>query len=365
MPDQYEPAGYCPSCGYRVDPGRCPECGTEVRRPRKRSPQVTRRRWALGILIVVALAAGAGTIYHYRVPLAVRYWPAWHITQLSNKPGWLARWACEVYSCQLMERLNAEEAAYQQREIAIRAELETLGAHDWAGEYLTHGGNGGSSLLLAPASGFVFRSDSCESYELNHGDIVQVDSDAIILRPAIDPDAYGIGPSQNLIRAIWRGRKFLIQQTELERFLNDVNSRDPGAPAWYMCRNGDPTQDEPKWPKLPPAYNARVLRESLEAQVVGVGTPRVTTGNCVELLITIDAGSDKRAYPGMRLYTRESGELSALTLRTVRPTESEGTYVNCDVTADSEWLPKAGWHFAALGYFIGPHEGFEFELLAP
>jgi hypothetical protein len=26
----YKPAGYCPHCGYAIDPGVCPECGKNV-----------------------------------------------------------------------------------------------------------------------------------------------------------------------------------------------------------------------------------------------------------------------------------------------------------------------------------------------
>ncbi len=28
--EAYQPKGYCPGCGYQIDPGRCSECGLEV-----------------------------------------------------------------------------------------------------------------------------------------------------------------------------------------------------------------------------------------------------------------------------------------------------------------------------------------------
>jgi len=33
MAETYQPIGFCPGCGYKMDAGTCPECGREVPEP--------------------------------------------------------------------------------------------------------------------------------------------------------------------------------------------------------------------------------------------------------------------------------------------------------------------------------------------
>lgn len=65
MPEQaYQPAGYCPQCGYAMDGGRCPECGSQVPPGRLAAvpPRLRRRRrvrQALVLALLVAVPYGA------------------------------------------------------------------------------------------------------------------------------------------------------------------------------------------------------------------------------------------------------------------------------------------------------------------
>lgn len=82
--ETHTPAGYCPCCGYRIDPGRCPECGKLVSAktllripPRKR---FRRRAITLAIVILAAaLLGGADRLvssgaWRRYVPTAVLLW---------------------------------------------------------------------------------------------------------------------------------------------------------------------------------------------------------------------------------------------------------------------------------------------------
>lgn len=64
----FQPAGYCPTCGYPLDPGKCPECGRFVRHYElaRVPPQVVRRRrvrWALTLIVCTAVLYGGYRFY--------------------------------------------------------------------------------------------------------------------------------------------------------------------------------------------------------------------------------------------------------------------------------------------------------------
>lgn len=60
MPDTpYRPVGFCPRCGYAIDPGECPECGQLVppKRIAKSPPALRRRRLLARATFLAAFAA--------------------------------------------------------------------------------------------------------------------------------------------------------------------------------------------------------------------------------------------------------------------------------------------------------------------
>ncbi len=62
----YQPAGFCPRCGYALDPGRCPECGSVVTakdmRPRqaRMSKRARRLLFTAGLAFALFVAVGVG-----------------------------------------------------------------------------------------------------------------------------------------------------------------------------------------------------------------------------------------------------------------------------------------------------------------
>src|SRR5262245_11234809 len=71
---------------------------------------------------------------------------------------------------------DAEQAANLKRD-QIRAEVEKLGAHPWAGEYYAGDGLGVNTVvLLAPKAGYVFEWHGCLGlYDRNYGPVAEKD----------------------------------------------------------------------------------------------------------------------------------------------------------------------------------------------
>ncbi|MFQ5804906.1 MAG: zinc ribbon domain-containing protein [Phycisphaerae bacterium] len=62
----HQPAGYCPKCGYRMNPGRCPECGTNVPPNRLAKSAHAYKRYKEKIAALVILILVGAAIYAYR-----------------------------------------------------------------------------------------------------------------------------------------------------------------------------------------------------------------------------------------------------------------------------------------------------------
>src|SRR5262245_23771504 len=69
------------------------------------------------------------------------------------------------------KRTDRAESEAKQRRAKISAEIQKLGVHEWAGDYFAGDGLGvNTSLVLAPASGYVFEWHGCLGlYDRNYG----------------------------------------------------------------------------------------------------------------------------------------------------------------------------------------------------
>jgi hypothetical protein len=147
----YQPQGYCPKCGYRVDPGTCPECGRDVPRPLRRSPRSRLgrlRRWTLRIAITAVALAAVG----YGLNMAAYRWlPPATVYDLSLRDDALGRWAFDIAAWRL---LTAAEIA-ERRLDRILAAIDSDPPADGACEYFGAEYGRAYYLALAPDCGYI------------------------------------------------------------------------------------------------------------------------------------------------------------------------------------------------------------------
>lgn len=132
----YTPAGYCPRCGYAVDPGACPECGAHAKRPRRQKPGGWKRRALVAAIVVTVL--GPAT-WHWGPTALARVLPASILTELSYS------WAHDEFTRRFAARQRAIE-----RELARAADPPA-----WAGIYTSPHSLPSTELLLAEHGGFT------------------------------------------------------------------------------------------------------------------------------------------------------------------------------------------------------------------
>jgi len=108
-PAGYQPSGFCPKCGYAMDPGRCPECGRDV------SPAALRRGprwrpvrrfavWAAKRAVVVVLLTIVGAL------------------------AWRVAWV-ELLPADLLLRLQDDQMHWTSHELLRRYRLGQLDAN--------------------------------------------------------------------------------------------------------------------------------------------------------------------------------------------------------------------------------------------
>ena len=106
----HTPLGFCPRCGYPIDPGRCPECGTVVTADGLAldPPRLARRRKMrrIGALALSAIALGAGYAV-YRSVDWVKAAPTWILLRSADRS---ARVDDELFSRYLRTELSAEQS---------------------------------------------------------------------------------------------------------------------------------------------------------------------------------------------------------------------------------------------------------------
>jgi len=115
---------------------------------------------------------------------------------------------------------------------SIKAELETIPNHEWAGVYFYGDGTGCNvTLTIAPQNGAVYTWHGCLGlYESNHGSITEVSNECIQIKWTNDPAiSQWKAVSSRLVRVVWAGRHYLIPDTRMISFCNAVNrGSEPG-----------------------------------------------------------------------------------------------------------------------------------------
>jgi hypothetical protein len=171
----------------------------------------------------------------------------------------------EESAAESQQRLGfAATEAVKKREADIRAELQRLTDHYWAGHYYQGDGLGANlSLILSPEAGAIFRLSGCGGlYDQDHGSITEQQG---VLKIAwkLDRKAKKGDPPAELLLVRWNQRRYLVPIEEIARFCAAVRSGlEPRKErqGFYYLRLGDETKPTSGQPELARGFEACLTR---------------------------------------------------------------------------------------------------------
>ena len=192
----------------------------------------------------------------------------------------------------------------------IQAEIKKLGNHAWAGEYYAGDGLGvNTSLILAPAAGYVFEWHGCLGlYDRNYGAVTWTNG-RVRLSFTFKNEREGFqGIAPELVPIAWGSRHYLIPPEDIVGFCNEINQGGEPRPrvhGFHLLRRGDETNAVTGLPKLPNEFRAYLVSEPIEATIVAVGKsstrPSVADWKFKDTPVTLDAGTQQGLRVGMEL----------------------------------------------------------------
>jgi len=251
---------------------------------------------------------------------------------------------------------HSEEARQtaKARRAEIRSALETLGSHEWAGDYYAGDGMGvNQSLILAPGMGYVFEWHGClGDYDRNHGEVTS-EGRTLRLTFMFENKRTGFrGLAPELVAIPWGPRCYLVPADDIVGFCNDVNAgTEPRADPHgsYLLRRGDELKEVSGDPELPVGYRDHLLKQAVETSVREAGTPTLRQGLADSVFrdtpLILDAGSEQGLKPGMRLYVVDPPGL-VLSVRLTQVEATASTALAVEVQPGNRAGPQAGWRLS-------------------
>lgn len=352
VPSIHLPSGYCPHCGYVVDPGECPECGAWVREPASRRPRTwLRRRLMRGGALLTAGAVALAA--RYSTPLLLReYTPIGVLHGLSERGGPVAEWAGDIMSARLDIALAAEATAAAERSLRIQGELAMLtaeGRRTWGGTYRIQAGETNIVLSVAPQAGFHYDAQlGADAYYRNYGEVHETAEGALRLDAVIDLRLpHELACAVEYVPVRWESIQLLIPREELMSFCNDV--RTPESSAWVgrsCC--GDPVPTDGR-PELPSAFRAWLDVPKAVGRVTSFAvTPQPSEEHPqFELRLTLTLGRRNAVMPGMRLFG-QGDRWRWVEVRTVEDKQCVAT-ITVDEDPRTSGVPSPmGWQYATV-----------------
>ncbi len=230
-----------------------------------------------------------------------------------------------------VERWTADRSETEQvvraRELRIRAELEELDSHPWAGAYVTSN-LGGPALVVAPQGGAVYYTWGCVGprTDFNHGDVVEHGPSHLRIELQVDPVVnqrtdVALQPRrfvcEEWLVVPWGSRRYLVPATQMVAFCNAFNASTAPSP-YFPHRDratarglADVKADGARpigLPELPPQYRPFLLRAPIEATVTRATAPErirgLETGVArYDVLAEVDRGYADGLLPGMLVFT--------------------------------------------------------------
>jgi hypothetical protein len=233
---------------------------------------------------------------------------------------------------------------------AIRAEIESLDAHPWAGEYYEGDGLGVNVYLsIAPQAGYVFEWHGCLGlYDRNFG-AVGVKEGKLHLTFTFPNERKGFqGIAEELIPIAWGDRSYLIPAGDVVGFCNEVNDgSEPrnGLHGYYLLRKGDGAKNVTGLPAVPKEFEPYLLKRPIETEIVGVEKVRSASekGEVVraDVNVTVRHGKKTGLLPGMKLYVTDPEDLvESIIIKKVEQEKSEGVMSSF---GPMKKVPKIGW----------------------
>lgn len=249
---------------------------------------------------------------------------------------------------------TAELKANHLRKV-IQKEIDSLGNHEWAGEYYYGDGLGVNvSLLLAPQSGFLFEWHGCLGlYDRNYGDVI-VKNGIISLSFTYPNTQKGFqGIADTFIPVSWGERKYLIPTKNMVQFCNDVNSGSEPRQSMYgmhLLKSGDNKKRVTGDPQLPEEFRKYLLKSPIIAEIIEIGPITLKSGagdwKFKETPIALNVGKQSGLLSGMELYIIEPDNLTdSVTVGDVYNDHSKGTLTQFDKDALE---PQVGWKLSTV-----------------
>lgn len=253
------------------------------------------------------------------------------------------------------ERDNAKytpeaDAAAKQFAQQIKAEVESLGNHPWAGEYYHGDGLGVNvTFMLAPQSGFLFEWHGCLGlYDRNYGEIACTNG-MVTLSFTFSNERRGFqGIADAFIPVPWGDRMYLIPSDDIIGFCNDFNARSEPrnlVRGSHLLRRGDEKKNIEGFPAVPEQYRPYLLEKPIEAAVTAVGSyttrPSVCEWKFKDTSVTLDKGKEAGLLPGMELYVVEPNNLVE-SIRVTHVEDHSAQGVMTEIGEDKPG-PNAGW----------------------
>ncbi len=350
MPEStYAPAGFCPACGYRIDPGRCPECGRHVTRPWRIEPRVY--RWRRRLVVLAVLAGAITAAWWYGPGLAVRHTPSRVLVWVWELDWIGADWAEGVLQGRLSAAYAAVGAAGKPIREEFSAKVGELRDHDWAGTYaqVMIWTLGVRCLSLTEADALWFETGKLRPGPVMRGCVVGFDG--VTLRLALPTDRHVLrwgDLDSELVLVRWGDRRYLVASEELIDFCNDINGGEPLHELHLVRGLGDratpvewcrrPPADQQ--PVLPTPFQRFILRDPIHARITDCGVGDLPARRSVVHLeqtaqslglnvhaykVQLEVEHSAESFVGMRLYAPDRYGLAQV--KSVRGKTLKATYL--------------------------------------
>lgn len=251
-------------------------------------------------------------------------------TSLSVPLSWLGHRMELVRRAHANDLTRRYQAAEKLRQ-TIRAEIQSLGDHEWAGEY----GNGfGISVMLAPKSGFAYAVHGCCGLvDVNHGYVDEY-AGKLCLTFIFQNERHVL--DDVLIPVAWGPRRYLIANDKMIDFCNAVNGDGfarMSTLSLLTCR--DESKVPVGLPTVPEEFERYLLSQPVETEIIGVGTRSEERA-----VVNLNRGKKHGLLPGMELYVVDPADVQLAKITRVDEEQAEAII---ERILGDEPPPQVGW----------------------